>query len=322
MPHKYYLPEQIRSPWQRFIQERFQRRRPTPDFPLHAQLQTITGCNASCVFCPHNKTARKIPAGRKMDMGLFKKIVDELLDRPVMRISPYLMNEPLLDSDLPQRIAYIAQRKKRGQFTKINSNGGLLSEKMAQALLDSGLDRLNFSVHGIEREAYESVMVGLKLERVLANIDRFLELKREGGYRLPRVRIAMLVTQTLQPQLPEIREYWGARNIKINLNQLENRGAHQAIQADEIAAHPLENYAWCKRMFEQVYILHDGRLVLCCADWEQCAVMGDASRQSLAEIWNGPRYAEFRRRFQDGEVKGMLCDGCTKDAVGGDDEDE
>ena len=321
MPHKYYLPEQVRNPLQRLIQERIKRRRPTPDFPLHAQIQTISGCNASCVFCPHQKTALKIPAKRKMDRKLFEKIVDELIDGPVMRISPYLMNEPMLDSELPQHIAYITKRKKRDQFTKINSNGGLLNEKMGRALLDSGLDRLNFSVHGIEREAYESAMVGLKLERVLANIDRFLELKREGGYQLPRVRIAMLVTQALRPQLPEIREYWGARDIKINLNNLENRGNHQAIQADEIAVRPLENFAWCKRMFEQIYLLHDGRLVLCCADWEQGAVMGDASKQTISEIWNGSRYQEFRRRFLAGEVKGMLCDGCTKDAVGGDDED-
>lgn len=290
-----------------------------PPFPRHAQIQTISGCNANCVFCPNRKTEREIPAGQSMSMDLFKRLADELTDGPVERISPYLMNEPMLDPQLPERIAYISARKHSGQFTKINSHGGLLHERMAKGLLDSGLDRLNFSVHGIEPEVYQKTM-GLPLERVLANIDRFLELKRDGNYRRPRVRVVMLVTTALKPQLPQIRQYWGQRGIKINLNQLENRANHPSLKTEELATRELLPFNWCNRLFEQIFILYDGRAVLCCVDWEQRAQMGDASRQTLREIWNGPRYQALRQRFLNGDVKGMLCDGCTKDAVG-DDED-
>ena len=62
---------------------------------------------------------------------------------------------------------------------------------------------------------------------------------------------------------------------------------------------------------------YDGRLVQCCADWEQSSVMGDLSRDPLPTIWHGARYTEMRRRFLTGEVQGTLCDGCTKDAVAG-----
>lgn len=319
--HKYYIADGRSSvltrPWTEWVK----RREPVPDFPRHAQVQTVTGCNADCVFCPNRKTALTIPMGRQMDMALFRRIADELIDGGVERISPYLMNEPMLDSELPARVAYVTGRKQPRQYTKINSHGGLLTERMAQALLDSGLDRLNFSVHGIEPEPYERVM-HLKLDRVLANIDRFLELKHAGGYKKPRVRISMLVTKVLEPQLPKIREYWGARGIKINLNRIENRGAHQGIEADALAPRQLEAFDWCSRMFEQVYVLYDGRLVLCCADWEQAAVMGDASKQTIGDIWRGRRYTEFRRRFLAGQVTGMLCEHCTKDAVSGYDDDD
>ncbi|GAB4317947.1 MAG: hypothetical protein Kow0059_11130 [Candidatus Sumerlaeia bacterium] len=46
--------------------------------------------------------------------------------------------------------------------------------------------------------------------------------------------------------------------------------------------------------------------------------MGDLTRERLADVWMGPRYTDYRRRFLSGNVKGMLCDGCTKDAVGPD----
>ncbi|MCX8038225.1 MAG: radical SAM protein [Candidatus Sumerlaeia bacterium] len=290
-----------------------------PDFPIHAQIETVAGCNANCIFCPNRKTNLAVPIGRRMDRTLYERLVDELIDGGVERISPYLSNEPLLDPDLPERIAYVTARKHKGQYTKINSNGSLLTETMAKRLLDSGLDRLNFSVHGIEPDLYEKTM-GLKLDRVLANIDRFLDLKRAGNYDKPRVRVVMLVTKILEPQLPKIREYWGARGVKLNLNQLENRGNHPAIQSHEIAPRKLQFYSWCNRLFDQVYIAHDGRLIMCCADWEMVGIMGDATQETIRAIWNGPVYQEYRRRFLARDLKGMLCARCTKDAVGNDDE--
>jgi hypothetical protein len=40
--------------------------------------------------------------------------------------------------------------------------------------------------------------------------------------------------------------------------------------------------------------------------------MGDLTSQSLADIWYGQRYTDYRRRFVEGDVKGMICDCCRK----------
>jgi hypothetical protein len=75
-------------------------------------------------------------------------------------------------------------------------------------------------------------------------------------------------------------------------------------------------YSWCNRMFEQLYILQDGRMLMCCADWEQTGVMGNAATTPLRDIWNGDSYRHYRANFLKGDVKGTICDGCTKDAAG------
>ena len=320
MPPKYYLPHQVRNPLTRLKYRLIDKRRPVPEAPEHIQIQTISGCNANCVFCPHKKTEIDIPMGRPMEMELFKTIVDQCIDWGVKRFSPYLMNEPTLDPRLGERIAYITSHKQPGQFTKINSHGGRLTENMAKQLLDSGLDRVNFSVQGLDPEIYENVM-HLPLQKTLDNIDRMLELKREGNYKKPRIRVCMLVTNYIEPQLPKIKEYWGARGVKINLNQLENRGNHKAIKSTEIALKQMKNFDWCNRLFEQMYVLYDGRLVMCCADWEQTGVMGDASKTKLREIWDGEKYRDLRERFLSGNVRGTICHGCTKDAAGDEYED-
>lgn len=314
MPPKYFMPE-LEPPLRRLKLRYIDKRLPVPSVPEHVQIQTVSGCNANCIFCPNKKTELDIPVGRRMDWELYKSIIDECIDWGIKRFSPYLMNESMLDPDLPKRVRYITDHKKPWQFTKINSHGGLLTERMARELLDSGLDRINFSVQGLDPEIYQNVM-NLPLQKTLDNIDRLLELKRAGGYKKPRIRVCMLVTKYLEPQLPKIREYWGARGVKINLNQLENRGNHKGLHNEEIALRELKNYNWCNRMFEQLYILYDGRLVMCCADWEQTGVMGDRKEKTLREIWEGEVYRRYRRNFLTGQVKGMICDGCTKDAAG------
>ncbi len=319
MPPKYFVPNLVRNPLRRMKYRFIDRREPMPEVPRAIQIQTVSGCNANCIFCPNKKTELDIPLGKRMDWDLYRSIVDQAVDLGVRRFSPYLMNESMLDSELPERVAYITQRKKSFQFTKINSHGGLLTERMAKGLLDSGLDRLNFSVQGLDPEKYQQIM-GLKLDKVLSNIERFHKLKRDGGYKT-RVRIVMLDTTEIHDQIPEIRSYWKERGIKININQLENRGNHQNIHADDIAVHELETFDWCDRLFEQIYVLYDGRLLQCCADWEQTSNMGDLSGSSLGDAWLGSAYASFRERFLDGDVTGTICDGCTKDAAGPDDDE-
>ncbi len=316
MPPRYYLPAVEKNPLVRFKYRVLDKRRPLPDAPRNVQIQTISGCNANCVFCPNTKTELDIPFGHRMDWDLYRSIVDQCIDLGVKRFSPYLMNEPMLDRELPERIAYITKRKKPQQFTKINSHGGQLNERMAKGLLDSGLTKLHFSVQGLDPDVYWRVM-RLKLENTLRRIEHFLELRAQGNYTLPEVRVVMLDTTEIHEQIPHIVEFWQARGVQVNINQLENRGNHDQITSDAIAVRDLEPFDWCKRMFNQIYVLYDGRLVQCCADWEQSSVMGDLSRDPLPTIWHGARYTEMRRRFLAGEVQGTLCDGCTKDAVAG-----
>jgi hypothetical protein len=56
-------------------------------------------------------------------------------------------------------------------------------------------------------------------------------------------------------------------------------------------------------------------MVQCCADWEQRSIMGDLTREALANIWYGERYTDFRSRFDAGDVKEMICVRCFKQAL-------
>lgn len=319
MPPRYYVPEPANL-LRRWKWRLLDHRRPIGAAPERVQIQTVSGCNANCVFCPNRKTALDIPVGKRMDWDLYRSIVDQCLDLGVKRISPYLMNEPTLDPEMPQRVKYVTDRRQgRRTITRINSHGGLCNETMAKGLLDAGLDQIHFSIQGIDAEIYRRIM-GLNLDTTIRNVERMLELRERGGYRT-EIDVIMLETLEVKPQRRRVKRFWKKRGVDtVRFNKLENRGHHDRIQSDAIAVRSLEPFDWCDRMFNQMYVLWDGRAVQCCADWEQTSEMGDLSRHSLAEVWNGARYREDRRRFLAGDVKGMLCDGCTKDK-GGDGDD-
>ena len=281
--------------------------------PDHVQIQTITGCNASCIFCPNGKTRRNIPKGRRMDWDLYRSIVDQSIALGIRRYSVYLMNEPMLDRELPKRVEYVGARIKKPQYVKVTSHGGLLTERMARGLLDSGLNKLKISVQSLNPKTYRDIM-GLELAKTLRNIDRLLELKEQGGYKLPRLEIVMVDSIQTHNEIPNMRRYWQARTIKLYIEPVENRADQQNIRDSALGVRNLKAFSWCRRLMEQIYILYDGRMVQCCADWEQRSVMGDLTRESLADICRGERYTDYRRRFMAGDVKGMICACCRKQA--------
>lgn len=284
---------------------------PVSSAPDHIQIQTITGCNASCIFCPNGKTRRNIPKGRRMDWDLYRSLVDQSIAMGIRRYSVYLMNEPMLDRELPERVAYITARIKKPQYVKVTSHGGLLTERMARGLLDSGLNKLKISVQSLNADTYRQIM-GLPLEKTLKNIDRFLALKKQGGYKGPKLEIVMVDAVQTHEGIFRMRQYWQDRDIALYIEPVENRANQPNIRDTAVGAQKLKAFSWCRRLMEQIYILYDGRMVQCCADWEQQSVMGDLTKEKLSDIWHGKRYSDYRRRFAAGDVRGMICAGCQK----------
>ena len=246
-----------------------------------------------------------------MGWDLYRSIVDQCLELGIRRYSVYLMNEPMLDRELAGRVAYVSARIKKPQYVKVTSHGGLLTARMAKGLLDSGLNKLKISVQSLDPDTYRNIM-GLSLAKTLKNIDRFLELKVRGGYKLPKLEIVMVDSIQTHDEIPDIRRYWQDRNIKLYIEPVENRADQDNIRKTAVGRHRLTSFSWCRRLMEQIYILYDGRMVQCCADWEQRSLIGDLTADSLADIWYGQRYYDHRRRFAEGDVREMICACCRK----------
>lgn len=140
----------------------------------HIQIQTQEGCNLDCDFCPNSKIEH---SWKQMHEHLFDKILRDLEDIDFEgRISPYLMNEPLMDERVPSLVGKIRERFPDNKIL-INTNGTLLNRETLNSLADSGLDVLSVSVYSDR-----------VLERVVKRLDtdaRGLDLKIRDFRELP-----------------------------------------------------------------------------------------------------------------------------------------
>jgi MoaA/NifB/PqqE/SkfB family radical SAM enzyme len=77
-----------------------------------------------------------------------------------------------------------------------------------------------------------------------------------------------------------------------------------------------QNQPWslCRRPWSLMYFTAHGRAIPCCiapfsVRGYDGFTLGDATQQSLREIWNGPRYQDFRRRLLS-DVPPTACASC------------
>ncbi len=283
----------------------------TPGHPLSIDIQTKSGCNAHCSFCPVGKEENKIYG--VMSDDLFQKIIDEVLDYPMLlRLDPYLLNDPLVDKRMPERIEYIARRKgkRRNPKVRITTNAGLLSEEMGYRLLHTeGLDEINFSFHSIIPEVYERMMSPLKFDRVMGNIIRFKEQWDKFSGKKPKLTIWTVKTQPVIDNLENEKAYWKKAGIAFKARKLDNR-ANTDVEDLGLGDRDFVRVPFCVIPFWRAWIMWNGDMIMCCVDQERTNLLGNCSEHSVREVWTDPNYQDLRERWRTKELDGLLCDEC------------
>ena len=143
------------------------------------QIQTIQECNLRCGFCPNSYLTQ---TKKKMPLEIYHKIIDELSTiNYTGRVSPYLMNEPLLDDRLDELIAY-SKKKLPKALLMISSNGTLLTKKRAEQLLNSGLGHVLVSCY---TESIYDKIISFKMDNIRASRffdkDLYKSFNNRGG---------------------------------------------------------------------------------------------------------------------------------------------
>jgi len=254
-----------------------------------------------------------------MDLAAYCKIIDELATLRPRRISPYLMNEPLLDRRLPEFVHYASERVPEAT-TLVTTNGTGLTEELGAALLDAGLKRLKVSLQSLDPKVNRDLMgpgcdSGKVVENVLA-FKRLIKAKRARGFDL---RVSMIVTRKNQDGIVATHRFWRRHGVRLVTSALENRGGNIG-DAASLNPHAMATFRrGCVRPMREMCILWNGDAVLCCVDWWRTEILGNVLRQSVREVWNSPRLNEIRQGLHEGGegVLPEICVNCAESAAPG-----
>lgn len=265
-----------------------------------AYVEITNICNKDCSFCPGH-----VREPQRMTEAEFDAITDKL--RGVTEYLYYhLMGEPTTHPLLPKFIGIAAEK---GYKSVVTTNGTLLG-KVGDALIASGIYKVNISMHSFE---------GDDVEEYRKYIDTCLDFADRASSK------GILVILRLWNE-----GYDGGKNSDI-LRIMKERFADGEWKSAANGArirHRLhleygERFAWpdmgaedtgedvfCRGLFDHFSILCDGTVVPCCLDRNGDIALGNIFNGDINEMLLSSRATAIREGFKKRTVSEELCRRC------------
>lgn len=248
-------------------------------------LEVTNHCNIKCKMCPVSGTMKREKGF--MSLELFKKVIDE---NPQLEfILPFQWGEPLMSKDVFDMIKYASSRLIR---TMLTSNATLLNEETCNKIVDSGLTRITFSIDGVGK-TYTDIR-GVEYSKIKDNILLLKKIRDQRGSGL-KIDVSMVVFEDTEPEVDRFFEEWSGIADRVQVIPV-------FTQKQRLTA--------CRELWRGVLVvLWDGRVTICCADYEGVMSCGDAFKDRLIDIWNGPKMKEIRKGHRRRQFSG-ICGMC------------
>ena len=163
--------------------------------PREVYIEPTNRCNELCQTCPRTFFQREPEAD--LDFERFVHILDQFpgVDRVVL----HGIGEPLLARDLP---LMVAEANRRGARVLFNTNALALHPRLAQRLMDAGLDELRVSMDAADPRTYRAIRGVDGYAKAMRRTADFCAYLRERGLDRPRVS---LVFMAMRESLAELR---------------------------------------------------------------------------------------------------------------------
>jgi len=282
---------------------------------------------------------------RDLSFESLKRLVDSIPNLKWINLTGE--GSSILNPEFLDMLQYV---KSKGIYVDFSHDFFQLSDEAAQTCVMEGVERIFISIDGATKETYEAVRVGSNLSRVVENIKRLIEWKKEYRSPLPEICFRMTVfdknvhevedwvdfIHSIAPtkdlgNKPELNivgllEFEQTKGWEVEIPEqvfhrvakkckeygFELNWSHPSHLSEEKP--PLE---FCLAWTEP-YIIIGGHEIPCCAmvmsnkrAFLEEHSFGNIEEQPLKEIWESDRFKEFRKTVVNGKAQvPILCNGC------------
>lgn len=275
--------------------------------PAHLKIELTNYCNLACPMCPHAQMQREVGY---MKPALFYRILDQAAPH-VEFVYLHHLGESLFHGRIGDFIRY---GRTLGVATGLSTNATFLDRRKGRLLLESGLDFLVISLDGATEKSYQRMRVGGNFASTLENVRAFIALKTQIE-NSTQVVVQLIVTEHNRHEIDRFARTWEgqaqvmikqardwAGQVTIPLSELDKTGGRSAIQ-----------HTPCRMLWTELTVLWDGSVVPCANVFERQNVLGDLSRESLDEVWNGAALRALRlAHLRDAVSEIPVCATCPR----------
>lgn len=311
---------------------------------VYLELSNI--CNFKCNFCPIDHSRRK---KEYMEFSLLKKAVDEIAAEKITDwIAFHILGEPLLYPRFLDAVSYVKSKGLKLIVTTngalltgeiIRSLVKLQVDKLSISL-ESANERDHLSRGSkIEfRDYYRRILEGLKVLKhssgntkvVLSmmnssskkyfNVDKNMVIgTTEGGFKAKLLSVIRDIYTSIGRDIPgetilrslakincnRPKEVVIDEQIRIYIQMFMDWG--NAFTAKSVSPSKI---GYCGYALNNVGVLSNGNVTICCADYDGATCLGNLKNRSLTSLLLSEKAEEVREGFQHFRVTHPYCRRC------------
>lgn len=272
-------------------------------------IETTNLCQSHCIMCPREKFTQKL---MHMDYDLFTKIVDDAHSLGYHTVSLCFFGDPLLDPHLERRCEYI--KNISDMYIYISTTCNALRDPMIPWLCEL-IDEVKISHFATTKDIFEKVHKNLSFEKAYANIMKLVEHRK--AYNKPYLNALFIKNELNAHQQDEWVARWEPLFDEVNVWTPHNWTGNFNYRKKT------EQRKTCGRPFNGDFNVGvDGRVTICCFDYNKTITLGDMNTQTIEEVRNNSVLLK-----KIGEIHsscaftncGLICEHCCQTFVGYDD---
>ena len=283
------------------------------EFPLYLSLETQLKCNYKCTMCTYSSdeeiALQHYPEA--MSDELYDKIVKEASQNYCPSINFNVLNEPLMDRKIVDRI----KKASESGFIdlRMNTNASLMTEEKAEQIVDSGLTRLYVGLDALTQETYKKVRIGGNFEKVIRNVNRFLQIRKKKGSKLPILRVSFVRISTNEHEVPGFIDYWRDKADMATIQEYMPPIINDEFLSKHGKTKRIPDSYTCPQPYERLVIKGNGEVNPCCAQYNYKLRVGNISDTSIYDLWNSDFMKGLRGHMKNKTWESIdVCNTCLK----------
>lgn len=290
-------------------------------YPPALMIEPTNICNLHCPLCPSGNATLTRPRGM-MPLSLFQHVLDQVYSKIGMLIL-WNQGESFLNPEFISMIRYAATK---GLYTMASTNASLPLD--LEAIINSGLNKLIFSLDGITPESYNKYRVGGDFELVMSNLQALVDLKKSMGAAKPYIVWQFIVMRHNEHEIPRLKTL--AKQLRVDKLELKTAQIYTAEDLHYLPAkHRYSRYRKegdsfelktrllnrCRRLWTQPVVAWNGELCICCYDKDLKYQIGNLYQESFEALWFGKKMQRLRQQVLENRASIPICRNCGEGIV-------